>query len=118
MKLIIAGGRDFNDAILLEKEVRLLISNGLIPRDFELVCGMAKGADLTAYNVCKKKGTVVHKFPANWDMYGRSAGHRRNREMGDYSDALLAFWDGKSPGTKGMIEYMRKLQKPTYVVGY
>lgn len=36
--------------------------------------------------------------------------------MGDYADELIAFWDGKSTGTKDMIEYMQKLKKPVEVI--
>ena len=43
-------------------------------------------------------------FKPNWVMYHKSAGIRRNKEMAEYADALIAFWDGKSNGTKNMIE--------------
>ena len=40
----------------------------------------------------------------SWDKYGKSAGHRRNAIMADNADILLAFWDHKSKGTRGMID--------------
>lgn len=118
MKLIIAGGRDFCDEALIERSIRELIKEGTIPRDFTLVCGMARGADITAYRLCKRKGSNIEEFPAQWDLYGKSAGHRRNREMGDNADMLLAFWDGESRGTKGMIQYMKSLGKPVVIKMY
>ena len=43
-------------------------------------------------------------FPADWDKYGKRAGYLRNVQMAEYADALLAFWDGESRGTKNMID--------------
>ena len=42
----------------------------------------------------------------------------RNKEMGMFSDALLAFWDGQSRGTQQMIQYMGTLNKPVHIVRY
>lgn len=43
-------------------------------------------------------------YPADWKKYGSSAGYIRNDEMAKYADCLIAFWDGKSKGTKHMID--------------
>jgi hypothetical protein len=115
MKLIIAGSRSITNYNLVRQAI---ISHGIwakYGRDIEVVCGMAKGVDMLGYKFAENNSLVVHEFPANWDLYGRSAGHRRNREMGDFADELLALWDGESKGTKGMIEYMQSLDKPVYV---
>jgi hypothetical protein len=63
----------------------------------------------------KEEGIPIKKFLPRWDLYGRSAGFRRNKEMGDYADGLIALWDGTSHGTKQMIEYMRGLGKKVFV---
>lgn len=115
MKLIIAGSRDIDDYDLLVAEI---VKSGIwkqYKRDIEVVCGMAKGVDMLGYEFAKRNSLAIHEFPANWDLYGKSAGHRRNKEMGDFADQLLALWDGKSRGTKGMIEYMEYLGKPCHV---
>lgn len=52
----------------------------------------------------KRKGIPVKRFPADWNQYGRRAGPLRNREMARYADALIAIWDGKSRGTRSMID--------------
>jgi hypothetical protein len=49
-------------------------------------------------------GILVKKFPADWDRYGKSAGPVRNGQMARYAQRLIAFWDGKSTGTKNMID--------------
>lgn len=115
MKLIIAGSRDIDDYKIVRQAV---IDSGLwkkYGKSIEVVCGMAKGVDLQGFKFAAKNHLTIHRFPADWDTHGKSAGHIRNREMGDFADELLALWDGKSRGTKGMIEYMKSLGKPTYV---
>ena len=54
-------------------------------------------------------------FIPDWDKDGRSAGYKRNAEMAEYADALIAVWDGDSKGTKHMIECMNKLNKKVYI---
>ena len=118
MKLIVAGGRDFTDTNLMIAELQKLVNSGNIPECPELVCGMAYGADLTAYSLWSGTGMVIHKFPADWARLGKRAGYIRNQEMGEFADAAVCFWDGKSKGTKHMIDIMNILNKLVYVVGY
>ena len=108
-KVIIAGGRDFNDYNLLKSKCDFYLSK--INEEIEVVCGGAKGADSLGERYAKEKGLNISYFYADWDLYGKSAGYRRNAEMGNYADALIAFWDGRSKGTKHMIDYalMKKI---------
>ena len=117
-RLIVAGGRDFDNRELFVSELEKLCVAELVDYNVILISGMAKGADLMAYNYALQNQVEVASFPANWNEHGKAAGHIRNREMGDFADGLLAFWDGKSRGTQGMIQYMRKLEKPVRVVHY
>ena len=57
-------------------------------------------------------------FPANWNKFGKSAGFRRNEQMAEVADALIAFWDGKSHGTKHMIEIMENKKLLVKVINY
>lgn len=118
MKLIVAGGRDFDDKEYMFKCLSELVNKEAIPDNPQLVCGMARGADMLAYNMWTHSLMTVHKFPANWDKYGKSAGYIRNQGMAAFADVLVAFWDGKSRGTKHMIDIMSKLGKPVYVFKY
>lgn len=118
MKLIVAGGRDFTDTNRMIAELQKLVESGEITNTPELVCGMARGADLTAYNLWNEAGMVIHEFPADWDRLGKRAGYVRNTEMANFADVLVAFWDGKSKGTKHIIDIMKKLGKPVYVIRY
>lgn len=102
MKVIIAGSRDITDYNLLLKAVR---ASQIRPT--EVVCGKARGVDTLGEEFAKRNGIPIKYFPAEWSKHGRAAGHIRNRQMGDYADALIAIWDGKSTGTKGMIDYAK-----------
>jgi hypothetical protein len=105
MRVIIAGGRDIADARLVLKGIK---ESGF--NITEVVSGGAKGIDLIGEKWAKFFKVPVKVFPANWDKNGKAAGHIRNREMAQYADALIAVWDGKSKGTKNMIENMKKLE--------
>jgi len=102
MKVIIAGGRNFTEYQRLTKTCNILLEN---ETGIEIVSGVYyKGADLLGEQYAKEKGHKLTQFPANWKRYGKAAGPKRNQEMANYADALIAFWDGKSRGTKHMIE--------------
>ena len=82
----------------------------------EVVCGMAKGADLLGKRWAESKRIPVKEFPADWNRYGRSAGPIRNAQMRDYADALIVFiWDG-SRGSANMLKQMGDAGKPCFVV--
>ena len=97
-KIIVAGGRDFSDRSLMSG-----VMDCLINEDDVILCGMAKGADQLAWDIANEWGYQVEKHPADWNKYGKSAGPVRNQEMAMAADALIAFWDGSSRGTKDMI---------------
>ena len=117
-KLIVAGGRDFSDAKMLEKAITDLAEGDYADKAVSIVSGMARGADMLGYLFAVKHNVVVYAMPADWEQYGKRAGMIRNKAMGDMADALLAFHDGASKGTKQMIDYMRKLGKPVHVIPY
>lgn len=117
-KLIVAGGRDFNDAALLERVLIAMADVELADKAISIVSGMARGADALGYAFAKANGITCYEFHANWNKYGKRAGFVRNEEMGNAADGLLAFHDGVSKGTAGMIQYMRKLNKPVTVISY
>ena len=105
-RVIITGGRDFNNYPGLVKVMHKLLSN--INDEIIVVCGKARGADSLGEKYAKERGYTIRYFPADWDMNGRSAGYIRNEEMAQNADALVAFWDGKSRGTQHMIQTAQK----------
>jgi len=79
-----------------------------ITDDIEIVSGGARGADALGERYAKDRGYSLRVFPAEWDRYGKRAGYLRNAEMAKYANALLAFWDGESRGTRHMIQIARE----------
>tara|TARA_R110000796_G_scaffold27712_11_gene76250 strand:+ start:1279 stop:1686 length:408 start_codon:yes stop_codon:yes gene_type:complete len=114
-RVIIAGGRDFNDFRLLCKVCMHMLQN---KSNVEIVSGAANGADKLGEKFAKFMGYEVKQFPASWDELGKAAGHIRNRDMAEYGDALIAFWDGESKGTKNMILEAEKRNLKVIVKDY
>jgi hypothetical protein len=115
VRVIIAGGRDFSDyERLSERALHLLSAQDQVT----IVCGEARGADSLGKRLACEKRWRVLSFPADWDKYGKAAGYKRNEEMARNADALIAFWDGKSKGTKHMIDLAKKHGLQTRIVGY
>ena len=105
MKIIIAGGRDFNDYNKLCQFCNKILSE---QTEVEIVSGTANGADKLGEKYAVDNGHPIKQFPADWDKFGKSAGYKRNAQMAEYADALIAFWDGKSRGTKHMIDLAKR----------
>lgn len=102
-KIIIAGGRDFNDYELLKEKCSYYLKDK--GKEVTIISGTAKGADTLGEKFASEMGYEIERHPADWDKYGKRAGYLRNEEMAKSdADALIAFWDGKSKGTKHMID--------------
>ena len=117
-KLIIAGGRDFNDHARLTEVMRKGWLGPLRGKQVSVVCGKARGADASGEQFARALGLHVYEFPADWNTHGKRAGFMRNADMAHFADGLLAFWDGESRGTDNMIQQMKRLGKPVKVVRY
>lgn len=117
-KLIVAGSRGFNDYDLMCRVLMAMGDVELADRTVSIVSGMARGADALAVRFAAEHNVKLHKFPANWNGLGKRAGFIRNTQMGNFADGLLAFWDGKSNGTRHMVDYMHQLKKPVHLITY
>ena len=106
-KVIVAGSREFTDYEKLRTTLDRLLSRYEIS-EIEIVSGGARGADTLGERYAEEKGCPVHVFPADWEQFGKAAGYRRNVQMAEYADACVAFWDGKSRGTKHMIDISKR----------
>lgn len=115
-RVIIAGGRDFQDYSMLQQTMDRLLVN--VQDEIVVVCGKARGADTLGERYAQERGYAVHAFPADWAKHGRAAGIIRNEEMAKNADALVAFWDGQSRGTKNMIELGHRYQLKVRVKRY
>ena len=82
----------------------------------EIVSGGAKGVDTCAAEYAHKNGIKITVFLPNYEKYGRAAPIRRNEQIVDYADKVIAFWDGRSKGTLSVIKYAEKIGKECQVV--
>jgi hypothetical protein len=117
MKIIIAGSRSFNNYNLLKLECDKFLNEHNISNP-EIISGTANGADKLGEQYAKQLNIKLTQFPANWNLYGKSAGYKRNLQMAEYADALIAFWDNNSKGTKHMIDIANKLNLITKIITY
>lgn len=103
-RVIVAGSRDFNNYELLKQKCDTLLSQKRLTHSIVIISGTARGADRLGERYAADRGYRVERFPAGWDRDGIAAGPIRNTKMAAHADALVVFWDGKSRGTRDMIE--------------
>ena len=115
MKVIVAGTRDFYDYELLEYKLNRLLVN---LKDVEIVSGNAGGADSLGERYALEHELKLTKFPADWTKYGKRAGYIRNKQMAEYAQCLVAFWDGVSRGTKLMIDLAHEYKLQVRVIKF
>lgn len=110
MKALIAGSRKILDYDIVDEAIR---QSGF---DITLVIsGAASGVDQLGEEWARKHNVPISSHPANWARFGRSAGFKRNIEMLDEAEVVIAIWDGKSKGTKHTITEAEKRKLPTFV---
>lgn len=115
MKVVIAGSRtlDHTEPYYM-RQLELLVER--FENDYGtislVVSGLARGPDKLGELWAIENGIGVARFPAKWNLHGKAAGPIRNQEMGDFADAGIIMWDGKSTGAKHMSEVLRKQKKP------
>ena len=114
-KVIIAGGRDFNDYQKLRSFCNKVLIN---KKDIEIISGKARGADSLGEKFAKENNYQIVEFPADWNKFGKKAGYIRNEDMAEYADALIAFWNKRSAGTKNMIDIARNSGLPVRICYY
>lgn len=113
VRIIIAGGRDFANTGMAFRCLKSLVKAGDV-----IISGHASGADTIGELYAQKNGLSCELYPADWKKYGKAAGPIRNEEMAKTADMLIAFWDGKSRGTKSMIELSKKHDCQVFVFDY
>lgn len=117
-KVVIFGSRDFNNYELLKEKCDVYLQNKKETHHIIIVSGHARGADTLGEQYAKEKDYELETYPADWDKYGKKAGFIRNEQMGDIANAAIGFWDGKSHGTKHMIDYCKNKGLDVRVVKY
>ena len=105
MKVAIVGSRGLNIDI-----------SRFIPSEVtEIISGGAKGIDISAEQYADSHFIPKRIIRPDYSRYGRAAPLKRNEQIVEAADIIIAFWDGQSKGTKYTIQYARKIGKPIKV---
>ena len=99
MNIAVIGSRTFNNQTLMNEEL-----SSFFERDDRLISGGARGADQMAETWCRKQGIECYIIRPDWKTHGRSAAFKRNHQIIGEAEMVIAFWDGKSKGTKHSID--------------
>ena len=103
-------------AVIGSRSLRVDDLGKFLPEDVtEIVSGGAKGVDTSAREYAQVHGIPLTEFLPDYRRYGRGAPLRRNITIIEYADLVLAFWDGKSRGTKYVIDQCRERGVPVIV---
>lgn len=81
----------------------------------EILSGGAKGVDACARAYALNHGIRLTEYLPEYKRYGRGAPLKRNDAIILNADLVLAFWDGRSKGTKYVIDHCRRRQIPIRV---
>lgn len=114
-RIAVVGSREFPDMDFVRNKVIEIISKSF--GHIRIVSGGARGVDRVAvFTVNKYKERYPHVetevHDAEWNKYGKRAGALRNKVIVERCDRVIAFWDGKSAGTKMTVDMALKEGKP------
>ena len=108
MKVVIAGSRSITDFEIVKQAI---VESGF--EVTQVISGTARGVDTLGAQYGKENNIPVREMSANWDYWGKIAGWKRNEEMAEVADALVAIWlideNGEgSKGTRNMISIAKR----------
>lgn len=113
MKLAIIGSRDFIDYNFLQETLEPYKN-----KITKVISGGARGADKLGERWAIENNIPTQIFYADWDNLGKAAGFIRNEDIIKNCEVCVAFWDGKSNGTKHSLSLCKKYNKPTKTIIY
>jgi len=112
-RVVVAGSRNFKDYDRLAAELDKFLAG---KKNIVIVSGTARGADRMGEQYAATHGYKVEQFPAEWGIYHKGAGPIRNMKMVKSADAVVAFWDNQSSGTRNIIDCARQENIPYKVI--
>lgn len=111
-KLAVIGSRGINECDLIYKFL-----DDRIDKIEMIVSGGCKNSpDEIAHDWCKSRGKPILIFYPDWNGQGKSAGFKRNRNIIEAADKVVAFWNNSSKGTANSIEIAKELNKPYKII--
>jgi hypothetical protein len=105
----VVGSRTFKDYELLQETLKPYLP-------FVFVSGGAVGADKCGEQFARENDLSCEIYKPDWKQYGKRAGFIRNETIVQKSELIIAFWDGKSKGTRNTISLAKKYNVPVRVV--
>lgn len=113
MRVIIAGSRGVQSLETVSQAMAQARKRGINPK--VVLSGTAPGADRLGEQWALDRKLPLEYYPADWKGLGRIAGYKRNEQMAKHADALVAIWNGRSPGTRHMIKTAQEHGLAVYV---
>ena len=110
-RIVIAGCRDYNNYEEAKQFIDYCLSKIKKENYIIILSGCAKGADALGERYAAENDFKIENYPADWNKLGISAGPKRNEQMAKNCDCVICFWDGKSKGTRSMINYAKQYRK-------
>ena len=114
INLAVVGSRTFDDYPKLKKEIdNICKQHGSIAK---IISGGANGADKLGELYAREHNIPTQIFIPNWNLHGKAAGIIRNRDIIFNSNMVIAFWDGKSKGTKNSIDLAKSYNLEVHTI--
>ena len=120
-RLLICGSRSFGNISYMHDKLYSMFPQILLEKT-AIISGGAYGADSCAAIFARQQGLPFREIEAEWDLYGKSAGYIRNADMIDLCSKaqersiVVAFWDGRSRGTKHTMDLAEKKGLALHVI--
>ena len=103
-------------AVIGSRNLKIESLGKYLPKETdEIVSGGASGIDACAARWAKEHGLALTEFLPQYEKYGRAAPILRNRQIAEYADCAVAFWDGTSRGTNYTVQEFKKRGKMVWV---
>lgn len=112
MRALVCGGRDYADKEFLFSSLTHCKKWWNLTT---IIHGGAKGADSLAGDWAEQEKLNIIVIKANWDLYGKSAGMIRNKQMLELKPNVVIAFDGGA-GTENMITISRKAGVPVLIL--
>ena len=104
-------------AVIGSRSLQVKNFEDYIPKECEeIVSGGATGVDSCVEDFAREHSIKLTLFLPMYEKYGRAAPIVRNKQIVEYADLVIAFWDGISKGTLSVIKYCEKIGKPCKIV--
>ncbi len=114
LKVIVCGSREFEHYNYLKSVLDDFFST-VEDKDITIISGGCSGIDQLGEMYAEDNDLKMQRYPAQWKIYGKAAGPKRNREMVAIADMVIAFPKKSGRGTKSLISYANKKGIPVII---